>query len=206
MRKATGFVVVAAAARAARGEAVAQVVAVADVGGKHAQRRVVVGEQGPEAVFEDGCEIGAGSPRIERIVGFEARIEARTDRLLRRRRDRGERDAGALREVDEHLALAARVVDRDERSGACAAAGREQKQRAGELVERLDADDAIAVEQRLVGKIAARHCAGVRERRGGGGLGASQLQRHDRNAALRGLLERGAQSRQGRARSRERDR
>ena len=47
---------------------------------------------------------------------------------------RSERDAGALREVDEHLALAARVVDGDERSGARAAAGGEQKQGAGELV------------------------------------------------------------------------
>ena len=49
-------------------------------------------------------------------------------------RERREGDAGALREVDEHLAFAAGIVDGDERPGTGAAAGGEEQQRARQLI------------------------------------------------------------------------
>ena len=205
--KATGFVVVAADGDGGGGEAVAQVVAVADVGGEDAERRVVVGEQGAEAVLERSPRSRCPVPQASSgLLGSRPGSSRAAIVALRRRRDRGEGNAGALREVDEHLALAAGIVDRDERSGAGPAAGREEEQRARELVERLDADHAVTVEQRLVGEIAAGHRAGVGERRRGGGLGAPELERDDGNVALRGLFERSRESPRDRARSRERGR
>ena len=65
------------------GEAVAQVIAVADVRSEHAEGRIVVGDQTRRKQVSNWAdEVVAGSPGIERIVGFEARVESRGDRCL----------------------------------------------------------------------------------------------------------------------------
>ena len=95
------------------GKSAIQIGTVADVGVEQAQSRLRIGEEVAEATGEMGDEIGAGAPGVERIGGFEAGIEPRGDRGLRLRRDRGERDAGAIGEIDQHFPLAPGVADRD---------------------------------------------------------------------------------------------
>ena len=137
-----------------------------------------------------GDEIGAGAPGVERIGGFEAGIEPRGDRGLRLRRDRGEGDAGAIGEIDQHFALAAGIADRDEAARRDAAIRGQQQQRGGEFVERLDPYHAVAIEQRAKGEVAAGDRARMGERARRRRLGSTDLERHDGNAALGRALER----------------
>ena len=146
-------------------------------------------------MLESRDEIGARSPRVERIGRHQTGVEPRGDCVPRRRRERRERHTGALREIDEHFAFAAGVVNRNERPGTRAAAGGEKQQRARELVERLDADDTVAIEQRVVGEIAAGHRARMRQRGGSGGLGAAQLQRDNGDTAIGRFFKRRAEAR-----------
>ena len=189
------------------GEAVAQVVVVADVGGRtrrapHRRRRAARGSR-PRTCRRSRRPC----PR------HRADCSARgPDRAARRSRAASSRRCAAngtpARSARSMIISHSPPESWIETSapGGGAAAGREEQQRARELVQRLDAHDAVAVEQRLVGEVAAGHRAGVRERRRGRRLGAPDLERDDRNAALGGLVERRAKPRRDRARFRGRGR
>ena len=103
-------------------------------------------------------------PGVERIGGFKAWVEPRRNRCLRLIRYLGKANAGAVGQINQQFAFAARIADRDEAARRGAAPGGEEQQGSGELIERLDADDAVAIEQRVIGEIAARQRAGVSER------------------------------------------
>ena len=61
-----------------------------------------------------------------------------------------------VREVDQQLALAAGIVDRDEPAGADRVRLRKQDQRRRELVHVASAVHAVAIEERVVDGILAR--------------------------------------------------
>ena len=93
------------------------------------------------------------------------------------------------------FALAAGIADRDKAASYGAALGGEQQQRRGEFVERLDPDHAIAIEQGVIGKVAAGERAGMRQRRGARRRRAADLKRDDGHATLGGALERQGEAR-----------
>ena len=163
-----------------------KIISVADVGAEQAKPGVAVGEKIAEAFGEIGDEIRACAPGVERIGGFKAWVEPRRNRCLRLIRYLGKANAGAVGQIDQQLAFAARIADRDEAARRDAAPGGEEQQGSRELIERLDADDAVAIEQRAIGEIAARQRAGVSERRRRRGRRSADLERHDRHPALGG--------------------
>jgi len=67
---------------------------------------------------------------------------------------------------------------------------REQQQRRGELVERVDAHHPVAIEQRAVGRVVSRECAGMGAGHRGSVGGAAGLEHDHRDLAPRGLGER----------------
>ena len=69
------------------------------------------------------------------------------------------------------FAFPARIADRHEAARPDAPFRRKQQQGRGELVERFDPDHAMALEQSVVGKIAARERAHMGQRRGSRRLG-----------------------------------
>ena len=165
-------------------EAAMQVVAVAEIGAEQSERGVGIGQQIAEAAGEMRDEICARAPGVERIGGFEPGIQPGGDRRFRAFGDRGEGDARAIGKIDEQLAFPAGIADRHEPARPGAPFRRKQQQGRGELVERLDPDHAVALEQSVVGEIAARERACMGKRRGSRRLGAADLERHDRDAAL----------------------
>ena len=134
---------------------------------------------GEAVLHADMVVRSAGAPCIERIDRRQARVEQRFELLGRGRRQFGQRHALVGGEVDQELALAAGVVDRDQAAGADWMRLREQDEGGRELVHVAHALHAVTVEEGVIDGILARDRTRMGDREPRGELGATDLQRDD---------------------------
>ena len=131
------------------------------------------------------------TPGVERVDRLEAVVELRGEPLARRAGDVGDRHALERGEVDEHLAEAARIEHRGDAPLGRPALVRHQHHGRRQLLDIVDAGNAITVEHRLIGGVVAGDGARMadRERRALGG--AADLEDDNGYIAYTRLLEPG---------------
>ncbi len=173
--------------------------AVAEVVEENAERGIGIVDQRREAIGENLDEVPPRAPGVQRIDRLQPELQPLPKPRHRGRADLGEGHVMRGREVDHQLTLAAGVLDRREPARCRRPSLREEQQGCRQLVQRVDARDAMAVEQRLIGGVVPRDGAGVAERQRGTRLGPPDLEHDHGNVALGGFGER-RHERRGRAR------
>ncbi len=160
----------------------------------------LVGCKGGERGGEELAGRRAPPPNIERVDRIEPRVEQLGELLGRGRRDLGKAEPDRLRDIDHERPLGSRVVHGGYAPAPAGgggrpdpAAGREQLERVGHLVEAAHAKDAMRLEERFPHGVTTGECSRVRRHHGPAARRGADSERHDGDAGAPRPLERGAE-------------
>ena len=124
------------------------------------------------------------APGVDRVLGFEAWLQHRSQTVFARLGKRRQVDTDLLCRVDQQRALTARVEDCPEGAGSGRPAAGEDFERVGHLLHRGDAMDSMSGEESVVGQVFSRQRTGMC----GGGrpptFGPAYLEGDDRHVEL----------------------
>ena len=149
------------------------------IGNKDADGGVVIVHQGLPAMLKDQLVIVAGAPCVKWINRLEAVVEVRREHRCGLVIDLCERHTDVVRQINEQLALAARVEDRCETASSRPAPIGEEEGACCQFVERLDRQHAVALEQCLIRGVVTGNRARVAQCELGCFGRAACFERHD---------------------------
>ena len=160
------------------------------IGNEDTNRCVVIVHQRLPAVLKDHLVVVAGAPCIERVNRLEAVVEMRREHRCGLVVDLRERHTDVVGQVNEQLALPARVEDRREPAGGRSAPIGEKQGARCQFIERLDRQHAIALEQRLVRSVVTGNRARVTQCELGCFGRAARFQCHDGHVSVGRFFQR----------------
>ena len=151
-----------------------------------------VAGDGGEAVAEHGAGVGAATPHVEWVAGFEALVEPSGQGRARRGREGRERHVEGVCEIGHQAAFRTGVVHRrDAATGDRPAGGGQHGERVAELGEVADQVRGDVVGQRLPGAGAAGNRAGVGGHQRRAERRSADGQEHDLDAGGTSRTQRG---------------